>query len=83
MGWRADTSTEAARVQLEVLRRMTGAERVAIALDLSETARALSEAGIRHRHPEWTDETVRDALMDLLLGPQLARDVRRARIVPA
>jgi hypothetical protein len=82
MGWRADTSTEAARVQLEVLRRMTGAERVAIALDLSETARALSEAGIRHRHPEWTDETVRDALMDLLLGPQLARDVRRARIVP-
>jgi hypothetical protein len=79
----ADTSAEAWREQLEIWRRMTGAERLAVALDLSETARAISEAGIRYRHPNWTDAQVRDALMDLLLGPRLASEARRARSVSA
>jgi len=79
----ADTSPEAWHVQLEIVRRMTGPERVARAFELSDEARAVTEAGIRYRHPGWTEDQVRDELMDLLLGRELAATVRRSRLVPA
>lgn len=79
----ADTSPDAWRAHIEVLRRLSGPERVAKAFDLSEAARAVSEAGIRHRHPDWSDEQVRDALMELLIGPPLAGAVKRSRLVTA
>lgn len=79
----ADTSPDAWRAHVEVLRRMTGPERVARAFDLSAAARATSEAGIRHRHPDWSDEQVQDALLELLIGASLARAVRRSRLIPA
>lgn len=78
-----DTTPEAWAVQLEILRRMTGPERVAMAFEMSEAARALSEAGIRHRHPEWNEGRVRDALMEMLLGLDLANAVRASRLVRA
>lgn len=78
-----DTSPDAWRAHLEALRRMTGGERVARAFELSEAARTISQAGIRHRHPDWSDERVRDALMELLLGKELARALRRSRLTPA
>ena len=78
----ADTSPDAWRAYLETLRRMTGPERVAKAFDLSEAARATSEAGIRHRHPDWSDEQVQAALMELLIGRALARAARRSRLIP-
>ena len=78
-----DTSLEAWQVHVDALRRMSGEERVAKALDLSDTARRISEAGLRHRHPDWSDERIRDALLDLLLGKELAGAVRRSRLVTA
>lgn len=79
----ADTTAEAWQVHLETLRRLTGPERVAMAFEMSAAARDLSEAGIRHRHPDWDDRQVQDALMELLLGHELADAVRRSRLVPA
>ncbi len=79
----ADTSPDAWRAHLESLRGMTGPERVAKAFELSEAARATSEAGIRHRHPDWSDEQVREALMELLIGRELTRSVQRSRLIPA
>ena len=78
-----DTSPDAWRAHLEALRRMTGPERVAKSFELSEAARAMSEAGIRHRRPDWSDERVQDALIELLLGEELARTVRRSHLTPA
>lgn len=43
----------------EVLRRMTPAERIALASDAHRTARALIEGQVRSQHPEWDDEQVR------------------------
>jgi hypothetical protein len=77
-----DTTAEAWAVQRTILRRMTGAERAAMAVEMSETARLLTEAGIRHRHPEWSDQQIRDALLSHLLGSNLAEKVRRARDHP-
>ena len=79
----ADTTPEAWAVQLEILRRMTGPERVEMAFEMSEAARTLSEAGIRHRHPDWNDGQVSDALMDMLLGRDLADAVRDSRLLRA
>ena len=42
---------------------------------MSDDARAVSEAGIRHRHPEWSDREVQRGLLELLLGPELAKRV--------
>lgn len=79
----ADTSRDAWRAHVEVLRDMTGPERVAKAFELSEAARATSEAGIRHRHPDWSEQQVHEALMELLIGRELTRTVRRSRLIPA
>jgi hypothetical protein len=77
----SDTSPEARRVQLEALRRLSGSERVAMAFEMSESARALTEAGIRDRHPDWSDEQVHTELMVRMLGRRLASKVSRTRPV--
>lgn len=74
-----DTSAAARRVQLEALRRLTPGQRLEIAAAMSDDARRISEAGIRHRHPEWDDDQVHAALLDLLLGSELAAAVREPR----
>ena len=75
-----DTSAEARRLQLAILRGRAGAERVAMAFEMSESARALTEAGIRDRHPEWTDPQVHAELLARMLGRTLANEVLRARL---
>jgi hypothetical protein len=75
----ADTSPSAAGLQAEVLRRMGPAQRLLVALRMSDDARALTEAGIRHRHPEYTDDEVHQAMLAAMLGPELAERVRDAR----
>ena len=78
-----DTSSDAARRQSEVFRRMSGAERVDVACRMSEAARALTVAGIRHRHPEWTDDQIHHALVQQLHGPEVAKAIRSTRLVRA
>lgn len=78
-----DTTSEARRVHLDILRRMSGAERLAMAFEMSDTAHALTQAGIRLRHPAWTDEQVHEELLAVLLGRRLAAQVLNARRVPA
>jgi hypothetical protein len=79
----ADTTLEAWNVELGILRAMSGAERVAMAFEMSESTRAVAEAGIRHRHPDWTDQQVHDELLVVLLGRELAERVKRAKPIPA
>jgi hypothetical protein len=50
---------------------MSGAERVALAAQLSEEIRAVAMAGIRSRHPEYSEREVWYALQRLLLGEEL------------
>jgi hypothetical protein len=58
-----DTSDRAAELQLDILRRKTSAERLRIALDLSNLARRLAFAGIRMKHPAFSE---REAVMEYL-----------------
>lgn len=78
-----DTSTAAFERQLEAFRAMTPSERVAIAAAMSDEIRALAEAGIRDRHPTYTDAQVAKSLSQILLGPELAATVDRSRLANA
>lgn len=54
----SDTSTEAAAIQLRLLREMTGEQRLRLAFELSDLAQEITKAGIRRDHPEWSEREV-------------------------
>ena len=70
-----DTDARAEQVQLELLRRMSPEQRIALAVQMSEDVRALARAGIRARHPEYSDAQLRHALFRLMYGDELFRQV--------
>lgn len=78
----ADTTRQAREMQLDALRRLDGPTRLEMACAMSDDARAISEDGIRNRHPEWSEGEVHHALLDLMLGPDLARQVLDAQVTP-
>lgn len=61
----SDTTPEAAEVQLAVFRRMTGEQRLKLALEMSDFTRELSLSRIRFEHPEWSDWEVKRELLRL------------------
>src|SRR5438128_2059180 len=69
----ADTTAEAANVQIEIYRRMAPEQRLKQAFEMTEFARALSAAGVRARHPDYTERQVRLAVIRLTLGDELFR----------
>jgi len=66
-----DTTGATHEAQLRCYRAMSGADRVALAAQLSEDVRAVALAGIRARHPEYSDRDAWHALRRLLLGDEL------------
>jgi hypothetical protein len=49
---------EAERIQREIIRKMTPAQKFAIAQGLYDTAWEIKRAALRQQHPEWTDRQV-------------------------
>ena len=70
-GTPADTTADAHARQREIYRAMSGAARLQIAFELSDTSRRLALAGIRGRHPTYTDAQVDQAWARLMLGDAL------------
>ena len=70
-----DTDDEADRVQIEAYRKMGGSGRLAIALRLNGLARRTAVAGIRSRHPGYSEEELRLAYARLVLGDDAVRQV--------
>ena len=62
-------------MQTESYRRMGGKNRSAVMFRLNQFARDMAAAGIRARHPGYSEEQVRFALFRLLLGDETARKV--------
>jgi hypothetical protein len=71
----ADTTPEAAWVQIEVFRRMSPRKRLRMVLQLSDSLRAIAAAGVRSRHPEFSAEQVKLAVIRMSLGDELFRKV--------
>ena len=72
-----DTSPDAHEVQRRLYAGLSGRERVAIAFRLSDVVRTVAMSGIRHRHPQYSDDQVRHAYARLVLGDTLVRKVWR------
>lgn len=68
---RDDTTFEAACRQNEVLRRIGIAGRAAMTFELSDNLRRIVADGVRFRHPDWDEETVRLRVIRLTLGKSL------------
>ena len=53
-----DTTSEAEKVQLDILRRMGPEGRLGAAIELSQTSRSLLLEGIHRRHPEFDERQI-------------------------
>lgn len=71
----ADTTPDADDVQLEAYRRLGGAGRVATMFRLNDMVRKTAMAGIKRRHPEYSEWQVEWAWQRLTLGDVLTREV--------
>ena len=68
-----DTSQRAAELQDEIHRRLSPADRLRMAIEMSEFARSLSRAGLRDRHPEFTESELDAEMLAQLYDFRAAR----------
>ncbi len=64
-----DTSSDAARVQEGVLRRLPPVQRIRLAIGMSITARMLARVRLRKEHPEWDEARIHAEMLRKLLPP--------------
>jgi hypothetical protein len=67
-----DTSADAERVQIEILRSMPSWRKFQLWNDLNMAMRHVALSGLRARFPSATPEELQRRLATLLLGPELA-----------
>jgi hypothetical protein len=70
-----DTDPEAERVQMEIYRRMSPAQKLALVFEANAQSRALALAGLRLHHPEAFPEEIERRYKGLMLGEELATEV--------
>ena len=75
----ADTTIEAARKQIEILRKMSLEKRALISFELSDNVRQNAIAGIKKLHPDFTDSQIRMELLRRTVGDELFRKVIAAK----
>jgi len=66
-----DTTEKAQKVQVEIFRNMKPEQRLILGLELSNTALELLRAGIKMRHPEYSDAEIDSALKRIILSEEL------------
>jgi len=71
----SDTHPEMEKMQIEIIRRMPSWVKFALVDDLNETAKVFAISGIKQRHPDATPEHIQRILVDMMLGPELAKEV--------
>jgi hypothetical protein len=71
-----DTSPEAERVQIELMRQAGPTRRFALARSLSQFTMELTRRSIRRRHPHASEEEIGLIFISLYYGPELAEQVR-------
>ena len=75
----ADTTIEAARKQIEILRRMSPQKRALISFELRDNVRQNAIAGIKKLHPDFTEAQIRRELLRRMVGDELFREIIAAK----
>ena len=68
-----DTTPAAAKVQDDIHRKFAPAERLRMAMEMSEFARSLSRAGLRARRPDLTEAELDAEMRYLMYGFRLQK----------
>ncbi len=71
----SDTSPEAEKVLLQLLRQAPAWRKFKMVGELNATVKQFALAGIRQRHPDASEAEVKRHLADILLGKELAAKV--------
>ena len=71
----SDTTLDAARKEFEILRRLGPHVRARMAFDMSDSLRRIVEAGVRHRHPDFDQKTIKLEVLRLMIGDKLYRQM--------
>lgn len=66
----SDTTPEAQAIQDEILRNMTGKQRLLLAFEMTMFARDLARVRIRKDHPDWPETRVTRELLRLAFLPE-------------
>jgi hypothetical protein len=74
-----DTTIEAARKQIEILRKMSSQKRALISFELSDNVRQNAIAGIKKLHPDFTDSQIKMELLRRTVGDELFRKIIAAK----
>src|SRR5262245_11866434 len=77
-----DTAPEVRRIMIEILRKKSPAEKLAMVDDAFRSARELTMTGLRMRHPGATASELEGLYLRHLLGPEPARKVLAAARQP-
>ncbi len=64
-----DTTRHADDLRISILRHLTGEQRLQIALEMSDLARELCLAGLRSRHPDWSDSELKREFIRRMIAP--------------
>jgi hypothetical protein len=64
----SDTTPRVTAIQLQLYRQAGPARRAEIAVELSDAVRATALAGIRRRHPEYSQRDVATAFLRMVYG---------------
>ena len=70
-----DTTPDAHRKQMEILRKLSPDRLALISFELSDNVRQIAIAGIRKMHPEFTETQIRRELLRRLVGDELFKKI--------
>jgi hypothetical protein len=66
----SDTSPEAAAIQADIIRKMTGVQRLDLAMKMSLFARELALTRLRTEHPDWSEWELKRELLRYAFGSE-------------
>ena len=71
----SDTHPKMEALQIQLLREVPAWRKMEMLAQLNAAARTLALSGLRHRHPNASEDELRRRLANLLLGEELAQKV--------
>ena len=74
-----DTTPDAHKKQIEILRKMSPEKQALISFELSDNIRQNAIAGIKKLHPDFTDMQIRKELLRRMVGDELFRKIIAAK----
>jgi hypothetical protein len=69
-----DTTPEAEKRQEEIFKRLSGAQKVQLAMSFSDNVRDIAQAGIRSRHPSASEKEFKSIFFREMYGIEIEKN---------